>query len=113
MKTFLLLSLMLSATNSFAAARLSCSAEDGSKVTATESADDNGKSVLFDIKVSVRGESEKSYPNAYAAKLEEQNGVIKFLVVTDPEEGILMVVKDKSLTDRSGSYSVESCEIGL
>jgi hypothetical protein len=111
MKTLVFLSLTLFAMNSFAASTLFCIAEDGTKVTAVESADQTGK--LFDIKVSIRGGVKKSYPNAYAAKLEEKNGVIKFLVITDPKEGILVVVKDGSLIDATGSYQVESCEIGM
>lgn len=59
MKVILLLSLTLLFTaNSFAASTLFCTAEDGTKVTAVESADEPGK--LFDIKISIRGENEQS-----------------------------------------------------
>ncbi len=103
--------ILLNSSGAFAASTLFCTAEDGTKVTATESPDKKGD--LFDVKISIRGHQEKSYPDAYAAKIEDSNGAVTFLVITDPTEGILVVVKDGSLIDATGVYEVESCELGM
>ncbi len=112
MKLLLVIAVLVLGTGDvFAASTLFCKAEDGTQITATESADVKGQ--LFDIKLSVRGEEEKSFPGAYAAKMEDKNGTVTFMVITDPTEGILVVVRNNSLIDATGVYSVETCEIGM
>lgn len=103
--------LVLMAQQSFAASTLFCQAEDATTITAVESPDEKGK--LFDIALSIRGHKATSYPNAYAAKLEERNGIIDFMVITDPREGILAVVKGNALIDATGVYEIETCVIGM
>lgn len=101
---------LLVSTQSLAAATLYCNAEDGTTITATEGADSGS---LYNFRMRVREGAMKDYPQAYAAQKEEQGGRISFLVVTDPKEGILAVVKGNTLVDRSGSYEVMTCEISM
>ena len=101
----------LISSNAFAASTLFCDAEDGTTITAVESPDQQG--VFFNIEISIRGGKRKPYPKAYASQFKDSNGDVSFMVITDPVEGILIVVNDGTLIDSTGAYEIDSCTVGM
>lgn len=113
--TFALLSLLVSIP-SLAQGGLSCYSSSGLRLEAAVSSDVG--SVPSEFKAKVGGPELKAYPEAIASQFETEvrfvNGqpsleAVRFLVVTDPFEGILAVIRDGVMVDKTGSYPVE-CE---
>lgn len=113
MKLILIVLTFILPVSAFSAETLVCSAEDGSKLTATVSSIPG--SVPVDFRIGIRDGKLKHFPNAYASYIEidkdSPNKKIKLLVVSDPKEGILVVIKDEEVfIDPTGIYEA-SCHI--
>lgn len=112
---------VLFSSQAFAAGTLTCTAEDGSSLSAIVNNQEG--SVPHQFSLRIRSGEEKRYPEAWAhfqSSKQFTNGhveteVVERLVVVDPTEGILVtIMKDGSdyiFIDQTGSYSA-SCEFG-
>lgn len=113
MKFILACFLFTLSASSFAAAQLTCSAEDGSAIQATVDAQNN----VYDVMIKYRSSKEfkrvfRGMGTALTTTKTRDGEKVKTLVITS-EKRIVVAIAAGTYVDETGSYSLDNCEISF
>ena len=109
MKITIIFAVLLFSLNSFASSLLYCEATRGTIVTANE---EEGQ--FSEVRTVTGREERRSYPLAKVAHIvENDDSMVTSLVITDPVEGIIVVLIDGILFIRGESYGPGTCGLEM